>query len=184
MITARNHVNVCTDTWLLWSYHMSVGKWNLFYVTWASNHCTQPAPAKATILIPQRWSLQAPSLAGHWWWRDTILQPSIVCVRRGKYILWGCLNMCVSIHSVIVIWQPIRDLKVLCIFQISDLLLPTLCKEGRVVNPLWAKEQGTETPSLTAAAVPRSQHLQAQSTELTPVLSLVSWYYLSTQKGK
>lgn len=41
-----------------------------------------------------------------------------------------------------------------------------------------AKEQGTETPSLTAAAVPRSHHLQAQSTELTPVLLLVSWYLL------
>lgn len=83
----------CLHTWLLWSYHMSVGKWALFCVTWTGNHCTEPAPAKATILIPQRWSLQAPTLAGHWWWRDTTLQLSTVYVQRGKYILWGCLSM-------------------------------------------------------------------------------------------
>lgn len=59
--------------------------------------------------------------------------------------------------------------QVLHVFQISDLLLHPLCKESRVLNPPRAKEtsprtkeQGTETPSSTAAAVPRPQHLQAE----------------------
>lgn len=80
MIIIHDNVNVCRDTWLVWSHHMPVGKWSLFCVIWLGNHCTEPAPAKATILIPERWFLQVPTLAGHWWWRDTILQLATVCV--------------------------------------------------------------------------------------------------------
>lgn len=142
MIIIHDNVNVCRDTWLLWSHHINgkiksllcnLGRQSLYRTS--SCQGNHPHPWR---MIPASPHLgRALTVKGHY-------SPALhsMCTGRkihslglpkymGFYIhIYLIYNASPLKNSFTVIWHSIRDFKVLRIFQISDLVLYPLCKES------------------------------------------------------